>query len=171
MDRSQVRLALLKITALILLGTTWVFWSFVYATRPASNERTLVEAPAEVLVDTLIRLPASLPAQFQPTTKTLPPVEMNVMAVNCWDVRDLSERDTHARLVRLTGKPCGVAGSADTVTVKNVSNGYVATVFQGGSQDLTTDFIPMETGKNEILIRIESEPGVTLENQFIFNRQ
>lgn len=171
MDRQQVRFALLKITALVLLGTTWVFWSFVYATRPDVNEqRTLVEAPAEVLVDTLIRLPASLPAHLQPTTRTLAPVEMNVVPLNCWDIRDLAERPTRARLMRLTGKACGVAGTADNVTVKNISNGYAATVFEG-SVGLTTDFIPLESGKNEILIKIESEPGVTLENQFIFTRE
>lgn len=163
MDRNQVRYALLKITALVLLGTTWVFWSFVYATRPeqASNANPL---------EALIRLPASLPAVVQPSTKVLPPIDMRVMTVSCWDMKDAAPHVTDARWVRLTGKACQMAGGSDNVTVRNLSNGYTSTVFDSAGA-LTTDFIPLQIGKNDILIRIESAPGVAVESQFIFSRQ
>lgn len=162
MDRNQVRLALLKITALVLLGTTWVFWSFVYATRP---EQTASANPLEAL----IRLPASLPAVVAPTTKTLPPIEMNVTALSCWDMKDAAERETGARWIRLTGKACQIDGNSENVTVKNMANGYAATVFPL-SGALTTDFIPLQMGKNDIMIRFESSPGVAVESRFTIRR-
>lgn len=163
MDRNQVRWALLKITALALLGTTWVFWSFVYATRPEA-------APVTNPLEALMRLPASLPAVVQPTTKVLPPIEMSVTALNCWDMKDGAERETAARWMRLTGKPCQFQGSADSVTVKNLSNGYAATVFDSAGR-LTTDFIPLQIGKNDILVRFESGRDIAVESQFTFNRR
>ena len=100
MDRHQVRFALLKITMLVLLGTTWVFWSFVYATRPEPPENPNA-------LDALIRLPASLPAQLAVhTPKPMKPIEMSVMKLACWDMQDLSEKDTDARWIRLTGRAC-----------------------------------------------------------------
>lgn len=163
MDRNQVRYALLKITALVLLGTTWVFWSFVYSTRPeqASNANPL---------EALIRLPASLPEQLAPTTKVLPPIDMNVLAVPCWDMKDGAQRDTGARWIRLTGKACHVDGNAENVSVRNLSNGYAATVF-AAADAMTTDFIPLQNGKNDILIRFDSSPGVSVESKFTFSRQ
>jgi len=164
MDRHQVRFALLKITILVLLGTTWVFWSFVYASRPE-------QAQTENTLDALIRLPASLPAQFAPTTKTLPPIDMNVMKVPCWDMQDLAVKDTDARWIRLTGKACQLKEASENVTVRNLSNGHVATVFTSKGEALTTDFIPLQIGKNEIMIRFESGPGVSLESHFTFLRE
>ena len=156
-------MALLKATALVLLGTTWVFWSFVYATRPEA-------APGATPLETLIRLPASLPGVVQPTTKVLPPIEMNVAAVNCWDMKDDASRETGARWVRLTGKACQFQGNSENVTVKNLANGYAATVFDAGGR-MTTDFIPLQMGKNDILVRFSSGRDVAVESRFVFTRQ
>ena len=164
MDRHQVRLALLKITTVVLFGTTWVFWSFVSASRPA-------EAQNKNTLDALIRLPASLPAQFAPVTKTLPPIEMDVMRVPCWDLQDAAVKSTDARWVRLTGRACQSENAGEQVTVRNLSNGYVATVFTANPEVLTTDFIPLQMGHNDIQIRIESGPGVTVESRFTFSRE
>ena len=163
MDRQQVRIALLKITACVLLGTTWVFWSFVYATRPE-------QAPSANPLEALMRLPASLPEQLQPTTKVLPPIDMHVLPVNCWDVKDSAARETGSRWVRLTGKACQIEGNSENVSVRNISNGYTATVF-AASGAMTTDFIPLQMGRNEILVRFETSRGVSVESQFVLSRQ
>src|SRR4051812_22855555 len=101
MDRNQVRVALLKITMVVLMASTWVFWSFIFATRPEEA------AAADPLVD-LVRLPASLPAslpaQFpgmQTTQKTMDPIAMDVVKVPCWDRAATKDKETSARWVRL----------------------------------------------------------------------
>jgi hypothetical protein len=163
MDRNRVRFNLLKISAGVLALSTWVFWGSLYNTRPE-------EAPADVsALGVLVRLPASLPGKLQPSTKTLQPIKMDVMKIACWDGKDLTERGTDARWVRFTGHPCGTQNSAG-VTVKNLANGYAATVFTSHGEELTTDFIPLQMGRNEILIRFENEPGSVFENQFAINR-
>ena len=173
MDRNQVRFALLKISLAVLAGTTWVFSSFIFATRP--------EEQGTDTLSSLVRLPASLPAQLPnglpgmamltPTTKPLPPIEMNAMALPCWDKQDSESRATSARWVRLTGKACQTVANADAVTVHNVSNGYMATVFSPSISEMTTDYIPLQTGKNEILIRFATEPGARLESRFTVLRE
>jgi hypothetical protein len=163
MDRNRVRFNLLKISAGVLALSTRVFWGSLYNTRPE-------EAPADVsALGVLVRLPASLPAKLQPSTKTLQPIKMDIMKIACWDGKDLTERGTDARWVRFTGHPCGTQNSAG-VTVKNLANGYAATVFTSHGEELTTDFIPLQMGRNDILIRFENEPGSVFENQFAINR-
>ncbi len=163
MTRNQARFTLLKVTAFVLLGTSWVFGSFVYSSRPE-------QATAANPLQKLIRLPASLPIQLAPTTKVLPPIDMNVVALPCWDVKEAGPKDTGARWIRLTGKACQVNGNAENVSVRNLSNGYSATIFPA-SGALTTDFIPLQMGKNDIMIRFESSRGVSVESLFTFSRQ
>lgn len=117
-----------------------------------------------------MRLPASLPGQLQPTTKVLPPIDMHVLPVNCWDVKDSAARETGSRWVRLTGKACQIEGNSENVSVRNISNGYTATVF-AASGAMTTDFIPLQMGRNEILVRFETSRGVSVESQFVLSRQ
>lgn len=162
MDRNQVRVALLKILLMVLCGSTWLFWSFIFSTRPEQiNEDTL---------SSLVRLPASLPVQLvTPTTKTLPPIEMSAVMVPCWDSPQTEAQATSARWVRLVGRSCKSTGQ---VWVENKSNGYVATVFdQQLGAKLTTDYIPLNQGHNEIIIRFEPEPGVQVENRFTLLKQ
>lgn len=163
MDRNQERISLLKISGVALALSTWVFWSTLLGTRPLA-------APADVsALGVLVRLPASLPGKLQPSTKTLQPIKMDIMKIACWDGSDQGERGTDARWVRFTGRPCGKQ-NMETVTVKNLANGYSATVFASSAKDLTTDFIPLQMGRNEILIRFENEPGSSIESQFAINR-
>ncbi len=168
MDRNQVRAALLKITIAVLALTSWVFWGTIYTSRP--DEVSAAGAVPEDTLETLIRLPASLPAKLAPSTKVLPPIKMDIFKLACWDMKDESNHGTDARWVRLTGHPCQ-ARDRDSVTVRNLSNGYVATVFTAGKNDLTTDFIPLQMGQNDILIRFENEPGSSLESRFLILRE
>ncbi len=170
MDRNQVRLALLKISFAGFVAMSWLFSSFIWESRPQEQGNDALSS--------LVRLPASLPAQLPivpsllaPTTKPLPAIRMDALAIACWDKQDNRGRSTDSRWVRLTGKPCQSPPSADTVRVQNLSNGYMATVFSQTSAELTTDYIPLETGANEILIRFETEPGVQLESKFTLVRE
>lgn len=173
---------MLKISLVALMGCTWVFWSFLFASRP---EETDVDT-----LTSLVRLPASIPAQIPgisnipglqkslpgvafapPTSRAAPPIEMDIVKVPCWDKTDEVENETSARWVRLVGKNCESDASSDTVTVRNLTNGYVATVFPTQLKGMTTDFIPLQAGKNEILIRFNQGAGVTTESQVSFIRE
>ena len=179
MDRHQVRFALLKIFLVVLAGTSWLFSSFIMNTRPEESEDAL---------SSLVRLPASLPAQIPgisvipgieqnlpglvaPQVKTMPPIEMNVVKVACWDNSRDSHNKTSARWIRLTGKACQTTSPLEGVSVRNVTNGYVATVFPTAMRGMTTDFIPLQSGRNEIRIRFDQGDGATLESQVSFLRE
>lgn len=173
-----MRMALLKLAVLVLAGTSWIFTSFILASRPEGSEDPL---------STLVRLPASLPAQIpgissipvfkqnltglQPPPRSMEIIPMDVVRVPCWDRAPGTARQTGAHWVRLTGKSCQSQADADTITVRNLTNGYVATIFSTSSEGLTTDFIPLQAGNNDILIRYAQPEGVAVENRFSFNRE
>src|SRR5262249_54234098 len=125
MDRSQMRFALLKISLVALGISTWIFSSFVFDTRPES-------APAQAgALESLVRLPASLPAQLPgmvggASARASDPIEMNVISVPCWEKSSVAQLETTARWVRLTGRNCGTDVNADSVSVRNITNGYAA---------------------------------------------
>lgn len=180
MDRYQVRVAVLKISVFILIGSTWVFSSFIFATRPEEVEggafSDLVRLPANIPghIPGISNIPGfqnSLPQTFAAPLNSADSVEMDVMKLPCWDVKDEIEQFTSARWIRLTGRACQSENGALSLTVRNLTNGYMATVFDVADKSLTTDFIPLRSGRNDILIRINIEPGVSVESQFGFTRE
>lgn len=167
-----MRLAMLKVTLVVLVGTTWIFWSFVLSTRPE-------EAPTHGPLMSLMRLPASLPTSLPaqipgmvPIVKTMDPIEMNVMKLACWDKSDQKDRTTAARWIRLTGRDCGGDANAERIVVLNLNNGFSATVFPTqGKLGLTTDFIPLREGRNQIQILVDRDGGAKVESRFDFFRE
>jgi hypothetical protein len=171
MNRQQMHLALLKMTLVLLLGSTWIFVGFLFESQPERPTRTIENA-----LTSLVRLPASLPAGIQENVfsgKPRPPElpRMDVLELACWDRGERPARDTNSRWVRLKGGPCDSGKNTDQVTVRNMTNGYLATVFTHRGPDWTTDFIPLQAGPNEIRIRFEQGAGVTLESQFTLRRE
>lgn len=168
MDRSQVRAAFLKLMIAVLTGTTWVFWSFIFSTRP--------EQPDPDTFTALVRLPASLPAGLSNAVPIFSspikpePIRMDVVNLECWDKTDIQPVQTGSRWLRLNGRNCQTDASADTVDVRNLSNGYSATVFPQQGR-MTTDFIPLVEGENEIQIRFDQGAGVAFENLVKVRRQ
>ncbi len=171
MDKYQVRVALLKISLLTLAMTSWVFWSFVISTRPDQGEADPLQA--------LVRLPASIPSQlpdqvqnvFKAEVKVFEPIEMETVQLPCWDAEDAGENEVSARWVRLTGKTCQTVSSAEAVSVRNVTTGYVATVFPTQKNRMTTDFIALQVGKNDLVIRLEKGDGAIVESRVSFYRE
>ena len=87
---------------------------------------------------------------------------MEQLELSCWDAEDKPSQAAGARWVRLTGKTCQYSAKAEGVQVRNLTNGYVATVFAPIHGRLTTDYIPLEAGKNELLLRFDQVDGVSL---------
>lgn len=179
MDQSQVRWALLKISLVSLAVSSWVFTSFVLETRPADqdvaiNMRNSVVPQPEDALKVLARLPASIPAQlpvaFSPQTKIMAPIKMDVLKLGCWDLGDMQPQTVDARWVRLTGRPCQSDPGPEHIEIRNLTNGYAGTVFVAQNDQLTTDFIPLQEGVNEILVRLGQGQGVAYENRLTFVR-
>ena len=120
----------------------------------------------------LVRLPASLPSSLPEfsSSRVMEPIRMDVVELPCWDKASGQAQSVSSRWIRLRGQSCQMSSGSDTVTVKNLSNGYTATVFSAAGHSLTTDFIPLQPGTNQIAIRIEGSPGAIVENQFSFER-
>jgi hypothetical protein len=174
MDRHQLRWSLLKVTVGVLLLSTWVFLSFIFATRP--------EVLGAESVHSFVRLPASLPSEL-PKLSSIPGLKqrlpktfaelnsMELIRLPCWDKAENPPRATAARWVRIVGGACQWEGSGDKIVVRNISNGFEATVFALQGDGLTTDLIPLRKGKNDILIRFnQQEIGAAIESQISFTR-
>ncbi len=169
MDQHQVRWALLKISLVALMGSSWIFTSFVFGSRPVDNAELIESDDALV---SLVRMPASLPGQLPANlltaqTKPMEPIRMDVMKLPCWDLPEIAEQPISSRWVRLIGRPCQSGAMAESVEVSNLSNGYSGTVFSTQKHGMTTDFIPLEEGNNEIMVRIGRAEGVAYENHFV----
>ena len=174
MDRPKLRLALLKILILILGLSSWVSTSYVLATRPEAPESAMEIDPLLDPLQTIVRLPASLPDQLAPAPRQIAPIGMETIRVNCWESESLEQRDISARWLRLVGRTCqGGAVSESAVEVKNLTNGYAGTVFAADVDKnlLTTDFIPLQEGSNEIVVSVSTQDGVVLENRLVFTRK
>lgn len=170
MDLHQLRLALLKVCVVAVAAVSWVFFSFVFESRPEAD------ISGSDALSSLVRLPASLPAQlpekipgvFTPAPKVQEPIRMDVVRVPCWDQGEAKVSALGARWVRMTGRACQSEGGE--ISVRNLSNGYVATVFDSQGGQKTTDFIPLESGTNNILIRFDHGAGVLFENKVVLTR-
>lgn len=171
MDLHQLRYALLKVTLVILFGSSWVFWSFIFATRP---ENTAVDP-----INQLVRLPASLPSQiptqlprvFQAASRAPEAVRMDSVQVPCWDRSAPTDYHMDAKWVRITGGACQTDVPADQITLENTANGYLGTVFSMGQGALTSDYIPLQEGKNEIQLRFKPTAGAVIENRITIQRR
>ncbi len=175
-----MRYALLKISFLALLGSSWIFVGSVMETRPD----TLVTADADTnsviqkLEDplmTLVRLPASIPAQlptaFAAQPRVMAPIRMDVVKMGCWDLSDVAAQTVEARWVRFTGRPCQMDSAPENIQIVNTTNGYVGTVFVAHADQMTTDFIPLQEGANDILVKLGHGQGVVFENRFTLVKQ
>lgn len=175
-----MRWALLKISLISLAATSWVTTSFVLETRPEdltvemNSDNSVVTRPEDALA-VLARLPASIPAQlptaFSAPVKPFQPIKMDIVKLGCWDTNDAAEQKVDARWVRLTGRPCQSDSAPENIEILNTTNGYVGTVFLAKGDVMTTDFIPLQEGANDILVKLGHGDGVVFENRFTLVKQ
>jgi hypothetical protein len=82
--------------------------------------------------------------------------------------------------VRLTGKICGKSHSRlndelenaiESSEIRNVTNGFSATVFYPKTNAFTTDYITLASGKNLIRIQHILKSGAKVRRDFVIERQ
>ena len=114
-------------------------------------------------VTSILRGPASVKSARREAAR------MNVVNFPCWD-KDLSAPPVvGARYVRLTGGVCRTGRQADEITVRNLTNGFEATVFATGA-NLTTDYIPLSAGGNELVIAYGHGAEARVERRLLLTR-
>lgn len=91
----------------------------------------------------------------------------NTIEIPC-GAQDFSLETAFTRM-RIKGENC-VSKNSPTTEIKNVSNGYVATVFHKKDYSFTTDYINLNEGRNEINLLFETPEGVTSQRTVIINR-
>lgn len=87
------------------------------------------------------------------------------------------ENDTQAAKIRLTGPLCGLVNESQhsaklvKTQVTNQTNRFSATVFTDLSAGkFSTDYIPLDAGKNQILIEFIFDHAKTFKQETVINR-
>lgn len=78
--------------------------------------------------------------------------------------------DESVAQVRLSGAPC-VSGEIVASEIKNLSNGFSATVFIRKPASFTTDYISLARGENKVSISHTFSNGSTETRAFVIRRQ
>lgn len=77
--------------------------------------------------------------------------------------------ETSSLRFRLKGENCiDDHQSLTTTQVRNMSNGYIATVFHRTSSSFTTDYINLSEGENKIAVRFETDNGTIEKTLTVF---
>ena len=86
------------------------------------------------------------------------------------------DKDTSSTKIRLTGVLCGLPTDTGTLKIKkavilNTTNQFNATVFSDGIQKkFSTDYIPLNPGKNQIHVEFVYQSGEKTVHEFLINR-
>lgn len=173
MDRLAAQALYFKIVFGVLGALTYAFVASVLSFKPETEPKDIITS--------MVRLPAAIPAAlplpdvnlpiFSPTVRVQEPIKIETLAVSCWDSSQGQTLNTSARYVRLTGRGCSENLKNDSWQVSNSSNGFSATVFAPGQRQLTTDYIPLAAGKNEIHFAVLDADGVRHEISLNVERQ
>lgn len=119
---------------------------------------------AEAVPSTAERVPASLasvirlaPQAETVAQKALHP-ETEVVTLNCFNGSTPLELKSHAKQIRLRGPVCGgyVFNQPEVI---NRTNGFVATLFETGRNNYSSDYIHLAVGTNQILISYTDASG------------
>lgn len=130
---------------------------------------TLVEAPSKTLNPLVSQttLGRSLASVAGPATQAAVQGVRQVatLAVGC-DEEKLKVNSQH---VRLRGKSCQT--STHSISVKNSTNGYSATVFSQEGSGFTTDYLAMAPGENQIVIEEVATTGEKKSHTVVIQRE
>ena len=103
------------------------------------------------------RQPASLAAEF------------TTLEFNC---QSHITQATAAQKVRITGPLCGMESQSEHIKtdITNLSNQTKGTAFNHPNQTFLTDYIPLELGENQIVLKFVYQNGKTISQTITLNR-
>ncbi len=133
----------------------------------------LAQSNRDELVDQAGRTIAGIPRSFSEVEEDGHPSPVTreiVHSFGCGKGRDFST-PLQEEFIRFKGSLCGKKWKETAaVIIGNKTNGFTASVFSLGDKDFLTDHIKLNEGRNEILVRYESEAGVFEETVVIMHQ-
>lgn len=106
------------------------------------------------------RNPASFPEQSPSMTK---PEQTHFSKLEdlAWDCKGTQNSEMHATHVRLKGKTVCQNQTIKEIKIRNLSNGFTATVF-ANDKGFLTDFIDLQVGANNIKVDYVDKQGKSI---------
>lgn len=159
----------------VLVGGAGVVASVL--TPPSSVVARQQTVDRAALVQTAGRSPASAEPQFSSLTLDDKGTQAVDFALPCEGAE--SRFSKNVVQVRLTGELCDVksnrSGRADkreiaSSEIRNMTNGFSATVFYPKASSFTTDYMTLAPGQNHIKILHILKAGTRLERDFVIER-
>lgn len=166
MNRTQAHIALLKVSLIfagLLAGLVGVS---VLNTRPTAGPSIV----AGVVNNMVARVPAAIPRLLKDKSaaKIVRP-EFEVWNIPCLGQQGLATHQTQSRWIRLSTHDCESAFSASHL--ENKTNGFVATIFVPNSAMMTSDFIPLNVGANQLNLDVTMDSGEKIKLSWVVTRE
>lgn len=163
----QAQLALLKYS-LFTCALLAIFVSVsILDARPTDSESVV-----EQVVGIVSRVPAALPAMLTETPKIETHADFQVWQPPCLGpTSKLPALATNSHWLRLATATCDRHKEILDTSLLNESNGFVATVFTPNRSNLTSDFIPLAAGKNNMHMEVKLASGETLSYRWTIQRR
>ena len=164
---SQLQMILWTLVAVILTGAG-VFASLIQPPQSIVAMRTKQQSETKIDV-----AGDRQPASVQPQFSALDIDDKGTQAVDFNMPCEGSGRfSRNVAQVRLTGTSCDKSKSPiETSEIRNVTNGFSATVFYPKATAFTTDYITLASGKNLIRIQHILKSGAKVQRDFTIDRQ
>lgn len=166
----KLSFGILSLTGSLVVLLGLVLWANV----SSSNPYTTVAAAPQVVSN---RAPASLPDVTNSVTKVEPqPVlstvkkELRTFDLNCQGQLPKAGKATFVSVEQIRFRSGNCNGDIATIEIVNASNGYVATVFQTGADQLSSDYIHLSEGDNIIKVRLQDRQGSFRSSELLFSR-
>lgn len=114
---------------------------------------------------------AALPAVVPNHIVVDPGAHVSDFSVSCEAAAESTFAPT-IQQVRLRGKTCLPSSKArlTTAQVRNMTNGFVATVFTPDDTRFSTDYINLKDGQNQIMIEMSFSDGTNFARKLMFSR-
>lgn len=118
---------------------------------------SVMTVPAQAIkAQEVARNPASLPEPKDPAQPQ--PTHFSKLEDYAWDCKPKTQSEIHATHFRIKGKTVCKGQAMKEIKIKNLSNGFTATVF-ANEKGFLTDFIDLQPGANDIRIEYLDKLG------------
>lgn len=168
MNRTQARIALLKLTFVVCALLSVLVGVSVWDTRPSHSLSMVPD-----VVSVVARVPAAIPGllkEQKPKSQVRPGFQ--VWKAPCLSAAaHMKSMSTDSGYLRISTHTCDAELQIKGSKLKNVSNGYVATVFTLQPSQLTSDFIPLAEGKNLMQMELTLDTGERFSYEWSIDRQ
>jgi hypothetical protein len=165
----QLATGILTFTTVLVLILGFWLWGSVFA-RPS---RTLAKIDSRVGKNKVqsVRHPAAVSPAIMAQPLSATPAKIETMALECLKDGQNVFKTTTARQLRLKMDLChGRAANLEKSNVLNRSNGFEATLFQMEQGHVSSDYINLVDGENQIAMKFIDDKGRSISTTITVSR-